>query len=268
MTVTGESPAAARRAAAGIEGSVAGRVVVVTGAANGLGRAYATRLAEAGAAVVVADLDGTGAATVAREITDAGGRAHAVAVDVADEAMTVAMADEARRVFGRIDVLVNNAAIFLTVSMARVPFDEITVADWDRMMAVNVRGTWLACRAVVPVMREQGYGKIINVSSDTALKGSPLRVHYVASKSALLGFTRSLAAELAADGVRVNAIAPGIVLSEPGPTPDRYERAVASQLLPAALVPDDLVGTVAFLASPASDPITGQVLAVNAGGHM
>jgi 3-oxoacyl-[acyl-carrier protein] reductase len=247
---------------------LAGRVAVVTGAAHGLGRAYATRLAERGCSVVVADLNAEAAAEVAAEINAGGGSAHAVHVDVSDETMVGAMADEAVRAFGRIDVLVNNAAIFLTVGMSRVAFDEISVAEWDRMMAVNVRGTWLACRAVVPRMREQGYGKIVNVSSDTALKGSPLRVHYVASKSAILGFTRTLAAELAADGIRVNAVAPGIVLSEPDPTPDRRAHAVRSQLLPDPLVPDDLVGTVAFLASPASDAITGQVLAVNGGGYM
>jgi 3-oxoacyl-[acyl-carrier protein] reductase len=255
-------------AVTGVAESLAGVVAVVTGAGHGLGRAYAVGLAERGASVVVADLDAEAAATVAGEITAAGGRACAVHVDVADESMVAAMAEAAVREFGRIDVLVNNAAIFLTIGMARVPFDEITVADWDRMMAVNVRGTWLACRAVVPRMREQGYGKIINVSSDTALKGSPMRVHYVASKSAILGFTRTLAAELASDGIRVNAVAPGIVLSEPDPTPERQAKAVASQLLPDALVSDDLVGTVAFLASPASDPITGQILAVNGGGYM
>jgi 3-oxoacyl-[acyl-carrier protein] reductase len=244
------------------------QVAIVTGAAHGLGRAYARHLASLGAAVVIADLDIDAANAVAEEVTAAGGRASAVHVDVSDSTMVDAMAAAAVREFGRIDVLVNNAAIFLTVGMSRVPFDDITVAEWDRMMAVNVRGTWLACKAVVPQMREQGYGKIVNVSSDTALKGSPLRVHYVASKSAILGFTRTLAAELAADGIRVNAVAPGIVLSEPDPTADRHDKAVRSQILPDALLPDDLAGTIAFLASPASDPITGQILAVNGGGYM
>jgi 3-oxoacyl-[acyl-carrier protein] reductase len=248
--------------------SLTGRVAIVTGAGHGLGRAYARRLGGLGAAVVIADLDADAAKVAAEEITADGGRALAVPVDVSDETLVEEMAAATVREFGRIDVLVNNAAIFLTVGMSRVAFDEISVAEWDRMMAVNVRGTWLACRAVVPRMRERGYGKIVNISSDTALKGSPLRIHYVASKSAILGFTRTLAAELAADGIRVNAVAPGIVLSEPDPTADRHERAVASQLLPDALRPDDLSGTIAFLASPASDPITGQVIPVNAGGYM
>ncbi|TCK21840.1 SDR family NAD(P)-dependent oxidoreductase [Pseudonocardia endophytica] len=249
-------------------GLLDGRVAVVTGAANGLGRAYARRLAERGASVVVADLDEEGAQHVAAGIGREGGTAMAVPVDVGDGALVEAMATAAAARFGRIDILVNNAAIFLTVGMSRVPFDEISIAEWDRMMAVNVRGTWLACRAVVPHMRRQGYGKILNVSSDTALKGSPNRIHYVASKSAVLGFTRTLAAELGPSGIRVNAIAPGIVLSEPEPTEARYAQATAGQVLPAALVSDDLADTVVFLVSPASDPITGQVVAVNGGGYM
>lgn len=248
--------------------SLAGKVAIVTGAGHGLGRAYARHLATLGASVVIADLDLEAATAVAGEITEAGGAAASVHVDVSDPDLVDAMATFAVDTYGRIDALVNNAAIFLTVGMSRVPFDAITVEEWDRMMAVNVRGTWLSCRAVVPQMRSQGYGKIINVSSDTALKGSPLRIHYVASKSAILGFTRTLAAELAPDGIRVNAIAPGIVLSEPTPTRDREEKAVRSQILPDPLRPDDVAGTIAFLASPASDSITGQTLAVNAGGYM
>jgi 3-oxoacyl-[acyl-carrier protein] reductase len=245
-----------------------GRVAVVTGAAHGLGRAYAHRLAERGAAVVVADLDEAGGATVAAEIEAGGHRALAAHVDVSDEDMLARMCEEAMATFGQIDVLVNNAAIFLTVGMSRVPFDEITVPEWDRMMEVNVRGTWLACRAVVPYMRSRGYGKVVNVSSDTALKGSPNRVHYVASKAAILGFTRTLASELGPHGIRVNAIAPGIVLSEEDPTQERKDKAVASQVLLDPLYPDDLAETVVFLASAASDPITGQILAVNGGGYM
>jgi 3-oxoacyl-[acyl-carrier protein] reductase len=245
-----------------------GKVAIVTGAAHGLGRAYAHRLAAHGAAVVVADIDEDGSKTVAADIQVAGGRALGIGVDVSDADGLAAMADQAVTAFGGIDVLVNNAAIFLTVGMSRVGFDEITEDEWDRMMAVNVRGTWLACRAVVPHMRTRGYGKIVNVSSDTALKGSPNRIHYVASKSAVLGFTRTLAAELGADGIRVNAIAPGIVLSEEEPTEQRRAHAVGSQILTEPLFPDDLAETVVFLSSPTSDAITGQILAINGGGYM
>ena len=248
--------------------SLAGRVAVVTGAGHGLGRAYALRLARQGAPVVVADLDGAAAESTAAEISATGGEALPVEVDISDESGLERMRRDAVDTFGRIDVLVNNAAIFATVGMSRVAFDEVTVDEWDRMMSVNVRGTWLACRAVVPVMREHGYGKIINVSSDTALKGSPLRIHYVTSKSAILGFTRTLAAELGPSGIRVNAIAPGIVLSEPNPSDSRRDAAVKGQVLADALLPDDLAGTVVFLASPESDPITGQILLVNGGAYM
>jgi 3-oxoacyl-[acyl-carrier protein] reductase len=250
---------------------LAGRVAVVTGAAHGIGRAYAERLVADGAAVVVADLDGEGAERVAGDLRATGAPAIAVAVDVSDEESLGRMRDEALRELGRIDVLVNYAAVFMTVPMSRVGFEDVPVAEWDRMMEVNVKGVWLACRAVVPAMRAQGYGKIINVSSDTVFKGSPLRIHYVTSKSALLGFTRTLAGELGAAGIRVNAVAPGIVLSQEQPGPDAESRraaAVAAQVLPEALLPADMAGTIAFLASPDSDAITGQVLVVNAGGYM
>jgi 3-oxoacyl-[acyl-carrier protein] reductase len=244
------------------------KVAIITGAAHGLGRAYALRLASHGAAVVVADIDGHGCQAVVAEIEEAGGRAFGVGVDIRDAEGLTVMSDQTVSVFGGIDILVNNAAIFLTVGMSRVGFDQLTEEEWDRMMAVNVRGTWLACKAVVPHMRKRGYGKIVNVSSDTALKGSPRRIHYVASKSAILGFTRTLAAELGPDGIRVNAIAPGIVLSEEEPTEQRREQAVSSQILSEPLFPGDLAETVVFLSSPASDPITGQILAVNGGGYM
>src|SRR5262245_60407160 len=145
----------------GADEALAGQVAVVTGAGNGLGRAYALRLASAGAAVVVADLDGDAAKRVASQIDGEGRRGVAFQVDVSDEAGVAEMAAATMAEFGRIDVLVNNAAIFLTVGMSRVGFDQISVSEWDRMMAVNVRGTWLACRAVVPHMRNRKYGKII-----------------------------------------------------------------------------------------------------------
>ena len=190
-------------------GRVEGRVAIITGGGHGIGRAYATRLAAEGASVVIAELDGTAGSAVAAELTTQGYAAFAVQTDVANETSVNHMAAQAIEKFGRIDVLVNNAAIFATVPMSRSPFDQISVDEWDRMMGVNVKGTWLACRAVVPQMRKQGYGKIINVSSGTALKGSPSRIHYVTSKAGILGFTKTLANEVGKDGICVNCVAPG-----------------------------------------------------------
>ena len=190
-------------------GRVEGRVAIITGGGHGIGRAYASRLVSEGASVVIAELDGAAGSAVAAELTTQGYAAFAVQTDVANETSVNHMAAQAIEKFGRIDVLVNNAAIFATVPMSRSPFDQISVDEWDRMMGVNVKGTWLACRAVVPQMRKQGYGKIINVSSGTALKGSPSRIHYVTSKAGILGFTKTLANEVGKDGICVNCVAPG-----------------------------------------------------------
>jgi 3-oxoacyl-[acyl-carrier protein] reductase len=239
------------------------RVAIVTGGGHGIGRAYARRLAEEGAAVVIAELDGPAAERVAAEV---GGLA--LATDVADEASVDNMARRALERFGRIDVLVNNAAIFATVPMSRAPFDEIDPAEWDRMMAVNLRGTWLACRAVVPQMRRQRYGKIINVSSSTALKGSTSRIHYVTSKAGIIGFTKTLAMELGKDNICVNCIAPGSTLSEENADDAliKYRQAAAAtRALQRMERPEDLVGAVAFFASSDSDFITGQTLVVDGG---
>jgi len=193
-----------------------------------------------------------------------------VQTDVAIEESANEMARRAVERFGRIDVLVNNAAIFATIPMSRAPFDEIDPAEWDRMMAVNLRGTWFACRAVVPQMRKQGYGKIINISSGTALKGSASRIHYVTSKAGILGFTRTLAMEVGKDNICVNCIAPGSTLSEENPDDAivKYRQAAAStRALQRLQRPEDLVGAVAFFASPDSD-FTGQTLVVDGGAHM
>ena len=173
--------------------------------------------------------------------------------------------------YDRIDVLVNNAAVFATVPIARAPFDVLEPDEWDRLMRVNVKGTWLACRAVVPEMRRHGYGKIVNIGSDTFFKGSPLRIHYVSSKGAIVGFTRTLASELGPDGIRVNCVAPGSTLSEEDPSEDivrMRESKAREQALPAVLRPEDIAGAVLFLASPESDCITGQTLLVNGGAVM
>jgi 3-oxoacyl-[acyl-carrier protein] reductase len=173
--------------------------------------------------------------------------------------------------FGRIDVLVNNAAFFATIPMSRVPLEEISVEEWDRMMAVNLRGIFLCCKAVLPAMRRQGKGKIINISSGTALSGSPTRIHYVTSKAGVLGFTRTLAREVGPSGITVNAIAPGNTLSEENPTPEILQQRsarVGDRALARVQLPADLVGTLLFFASDASDFITGQTLVVDGGATM
>ncbi len=252
-------------------GRVEGRVAIITGGGHGIGRAYATRLAAEGASVVIAELDGTAGSAVAAELTTQGYAAFAVQTDVANETSVNHMAAQAIEKFGRIDVLVNNAAIFATVPMSRSPFDQISVDEWDRMMGVNVKGTWLACRAVVPQMRKQGYGKIINVSSGTALKGSPSRIHYVTSKAGILGFTKTLANEVGKDGICVNCVAPGSTLSEENPDEDILKmraQAANARALKRVQTPEDLTGAVLFFASADSDFITGQTLVVDGGSCM
>jgi 3-oxoacyl-[acyl-carrier protein] reductase len=242
------------------------RVAIVTGGGHGIGRAYACRLAEEGAAVVIAELDAPAGERVAAEV---GGLA--VRTDVSEEASVAEMARRTLERYGRIDILVNNAAIFATVPMSRAPFDEIDPAEWDRMMAVNLRGTWLACRAVIPQMRRQRYGKIINISSGTALKGSASRIHYVTSKAGIIGFTRTLAMEVGKDNICVNCIAPGSTLSEENADEAlvKYRQAAAStRALQRLQRPEDLVGAVAFFASSDSDFITGQTLVVDGGACM
>ena len=252
-------------------GRLDGRVAIITGGGHGIGKAYAVRLAAEGAKVVIAELDGEAASAVAAELSAQGHHAIAVQTDVANEASVTNMAQQAVAKFGRIDVLVNNAAIFATVPMSRLPFDQISVDEWDRMMSVNVKGTWLASRAVVPQMRLQAYGKIINVSSGTALKGSPSRIHYVTSKAGILGFTKTLANEVGKDGICVNCVAPGSTLSEENPDDDILKmraQAANARALKRVQTPDDLTGAVVFFASADSDFITGQTLVVDGGSCM
>ncbi len=173
--------------------------------------------------------------------------------------------------FGRIDALINNAALFQRPAMSRVPFEQIPVEEWDRMMAVNLRGIFLCCRAVVPYMKQQRRGKIINISSGTVFHGSPLRAHYVTSKAGVIGFTRSLARELGAYNITVNAVAPGLTLSMD--TVDEARAAMNQERLQTRALkrtelPEDLVGTIVFLCSSESDFMTGQTLVVDGGAQM
>ncbi len=238
-----------------------GRVVVVTGAGGGLGRAFAHGFGAAGARVVAADID-LDAARATAEAMD--GEATAVVVDVADEASTRAMAGAGLEAFGRIDALVNNAAVY--AGLERAPFDEIALADWDRVMAVNLRGPWLCARACAAALREHG-GAIVNVASATVLSGSPLWAHYVASKGGVIALTRVLARELGEHDVRVNALAPGFTLTEASVEliDDAETYGVARGAIKRALQPDDIVGTAVFLASDAAAMISGQTFVVDGG---
>jgi NAD(P)-dependent dehydrogenase (short-subunit alcohol dehydrogenase family) len=242
------------------------RVAIVTGAARGIGQAYCLALAREGAKVVAADILSC-AETVAK-VQDAGGEVLGVTADVASAPSTQTMASQALERFGRIDVLVNNAAVLPKFS----PFEQIQEAEWDRVMAVNIKGMWLCCKAVIPIMRQQGKGKIINISSDTIWGGTPMLLHYVASKGAVFAFTRALARELSGTGINVNAITPGYTLTEGVQAVADAEtvahiRALVleQQIIKRSEEPTDLAGTVVFLASEDSDFITGQTINVNGG---
>jgi NAD(P)-dependent dehydrogenase (short-subunit alcohol dehydrogenase family) len=241
---------------------LAGRVAIVTGGARHIGARYCRKLAEEGAAVVVADImDGE---NVAQGIRATGGKAVSLTIDVSNESDARRMADEASRAFGRIDILVNNAAIFINIQ--RHPFYEITAEEWDAVAAVNIKGPFLCSKAVFPQMKQQQSGKIINISSSTAFWGTPNFLHYVASKAALIGMTRSLAREVGAYGICVNAIAPGLVEHEGQNAPrELAELQLKERSIKRAQTPEDLLGALVFLASPESDFMTGQTIVVDGG---
>jgi 3-oxoacyl-[acyl-carrier protein] reductase len=264
------------------------RVIIVTGGGHGIGRAYCEGIAREGGKPVVVDVDGKAAERVASEISEHGGDAMAMSIDVSSEAQTKKMADETIQRFGRVDGLVNNAAIFLTVPLARASgIEEMTVEEWDRVMGVNVRGVFLCCKAVVPHMKERNYGKIVNISSTTALQGLVSFSPYATSKSAIIGITRGLARDLGAHNITVNAVAPGMTLSNDevteemikahesrmnsAPVPTEGRTALSGSQVRAirrVQTPDDLVGAILFLCSAESDFISGQMLTVDGGSYM
>lgn len=245
-----------------------GKVAIVTGAGgrgNSIGRAYALGLAEAGAAVVVADLNGAGAEAVADEIIAAGGKAIGATVDVADEAATLAMAAAAIEAFGGVDILVNNAALMVDVSYDNC--ETVTIEAWNRALAVNLTGAMLCARACIPSMRERGGGRIVNQTSGGAFPASGL---YGISKLALVGLTTTLAKQFGKSGITCNAIAPGNVTSDAGKmlVPDDspfIQFLNATCALRARGAPDELVGTLLLLCSPAGAWISGQTLHVDGG---
>ncbi|MFJ4428817.1 SDR family NAD(P)-dependent oxidoreductase [Streptomyces bobili] len=241
-----------------------GRTVIVTGAAGGLGRAFAQGFALQGDQVIAADIDEDGARETVRLIEQAGGTAAATAVDVTNDASTRNLARFAAAAFGQVDVLVNNAAIY--AGLTRQPFDRIEPDEWDRVMAVNVKGSWLCTVALLPHLRSPG-AKVVNVASATVLSGSPLWMHYVASKGAVIAMTRVMARELGDRGVTCNALAPGFTLTEAsyGLIEDAAAYGIERGALKRACEPADIVGAALFLADSSSSYITGQTLVVDGG---
>ena len=249
--------------------SLKGKVAVVTGAgarARSIGAAYASGLCGAGASVLVADLDGKGAEAVAKELADRGAKVVGAQVDIADPSSVNRMIDKARQTFGGVDILVNNAAMMVELSYS--PLTKYTLEEWNRLLAVNVTGALLCSQAAVPLMRQRGGGRIINQVSGGAY---PATSAYGISKLALVGVTTTLARELGADKITVNAIAPGNVASEAGKlsAPEAFIQMLrqTAPLKPTG-EPDELVGALLLLASPAGDWITGQVLHVDGGWIM
>jgi len=242
----------------------------VTGGGHGIGRIICLAFAGIGARVVVAELDGDAGEAVASECAEAGAGSLAIPTDVADETSVLRMASGVADRFGGADVLVNNAAIFATVAIASGGLDALEIGEWDRVLAVNLRGPFLCARALVPQMRARGGGRIVNISSGTAFHGGGAPIHYVASKAGVIGLTRSLARELGPAGITVNAIAPGATPTEATSAEERRRQAatIAARAIPRIQTPEDVAGTVLFLASPAAAFMTGQTLAVDGGRMM
>ena len=244
--------------------TLAGKVAIVTGGAQGIGRAIAEGLAAEGARIVIADLQR--AAEAAAGFPDGVG----LEVDVASEEDTALMVEEAIGRCDRVDILVNNAGLFASLEMR--PFSEIPLDEWRRVMDVNVASMFLTCKAVVPVMRGQGGGKIVNISSGTPFRGVPFLLHYVTSKGAIVAFTRALAKELGRDNVLVNCVAPGFTISDgvrehPEVIEKLRDASIAARTIQRDQVAEDVVGAVVFLCGPASDFVTGQTIVIDGGQY-
>ena len=249
--------------------SVAGKVVIVTGGGTGIGKVYSQRLAQAGARVVLADIAGDAADAVAQGIREAGGEAIAIRTDVIDPVAVQAMVDQTIAKWGRVDGLINNASLMSVLE--RGDWFKIDPDEWDRVMAVNLKGIFLCCRAVYPHMKAQGVGRIVNISSSRIWAGNPNRLHYTTSKAGVVGLTRALAREVGDDKIGVNAITPGFTESETQMASSSANYVAGRDLsrsFKRPQYPDDLVGAVMFLLSDASAFITGQTINVDGGQAM
>jgi 3-oxoacyl-[acyl-carrier protein] reductase len=247
------------------------KVSIITGAAHGIGRAYARRFAEEGAHVVIADIDAPGGEATAKAIADSGGAAWARTTDVRRYSDVQALIQETTRRFGRVDVLLNNAAIYVTQQLWKWPVEELPLDEWDRVMEVNLKGVFLCSKAVIPIMKQQGSGKIINIASGTFFSGSGNMPHYTSAKGGVVALTRVMARQLGEWGINVNCMTPGSTMSEEAVSDEvlkRREGSVDKRAFRRIETPADIVGTAVFLASSDSDFITGQLLVVEGGGIM
>jgi 3-oxoacyl-[acyl-carrier protein] reductase len=247
------------------------KVAIITGSARGLGRAYALRFAREGAKLTICDvLDCT---PVAQEIEAIGGEVLPLKIDVTDEKKTDEMAGKTIERFGRIDILVNNAAAIGAIEIPDFvkPIEEMTSEDWNRYLDVNIKGTFLCCKSVMPYMKKQGRGSIVNIASTAGFSGSTHFLHYSTSKGGVITMTRGLATALGEFNINVNAIAPGVVMTEamqalhPGSTDNQR---LDKQILKKSIQPEDIASAVVFLASDEASMITGQTLAVNGGEYL
>ena len=249
-------------------GKLDGKVAILTGGAEGIGMTYAQALAAEGASVAIWDVVSSEKSVA--DVKAKGGKCVGMTCDVTDPRAVSQSLERVVAEFGGVHILVNNAAVYARLLDLK-PFEEISSAEFDKAMSVNVRGPFECAKAVSPIFRKQGYGKIINIASGTAFKGTAGLMHYVASKGAVISMTRAMANELGPAGVRCNAIAPGLVLTEAIARPgleDFRAGAVATRFLKSGQVPQDLAGALIFLASPDSDFITGQTLVVDGGSAM
>ncbi|MGH2455053.1 MAG: SDR family NAD(P)-dependent oxidoreductase [Candidatus Limnocylindria bacterium] len=246
-----------------------GKTILVTGGGHGIGRAYCHRIAAEGGRVGVLDIDGEAARAVAAAIGERNGAALALETDVTDLTALETAAGQLAERFGAINGLVNNAGMLTIRPISRVGFELIPDAEWDELFRVNVKGTWHGCRAAAPHLRRAGGGSIVNIGSGTFYYGSPTRLHYVASKGAVIAMTRVLSRELGSDAIRVNTLVPGSTLSEDDPSPEIVEMRKAqlgNRSLKRVELPEDLVGALVFLLSDDSRFVTGQALVVEGGG--
>lgn len=247
------------------------KVAIITGAAHGIGKAYARRFTEEGAHVVIADIDDAAGAAVAKALLDSGGSAWARRTDVRSFADVQALTEETVRRFGRIDVLLNNAAIYVTEKLWKGPVEELAIDEWDRVMEVNLKGVFLCSKAVIPIMKQQKSGKIINIASGTFFSGSGNMPHYTTAKGGVVALTRVMARQLGDWGINVNCMTPGSTMSEESVSDEvlkRREGSTEKRVFRRIETPADIVGTALFLASSDSDFVTGQLLVVEGGGIM